>query len=61
MGHIPVYWPQQLAAVVAIGALIAHFLTSSGGGFSTYFAFGSLLISWVSNKQTSTNATESLY
>ncbi|KAF9909224.1 hypothetical protein EC991_008985 [Linnemannia zychae] len=47
LGHILVYWPQQLATVVAIGALIAHFWTSSSGGFSASFAFGSLLVSWV--------------
>ncbi|KAG0373773.1 hypothetical protein BGX24_011258 [Mortierella sp. AD032] len=47
LGHILVYWPQQLAAVVAIGALIAHLWTYFGNGVSTSFAFGFLLIAWV--------------
>ena len=49
LGHIPVYWPQQMATVVVIGALIAHLWTTSADGISTTFAFASLLVAWVSN------------
>ncbi|KAF8933746.1 hypothetical protein BGZ47_010720 [Haplosporangium gracile] len=47
LGHIFVYWPQQIAIVVAIGALITHLWTASAGGISTSFAFGFLLVAWV--------------
>lgn len=49
LGHIPVYWPQQIATVAVIGTLIAHLWTTSATGISTTFAFGSLLAAWVSN------------
>ncbi|KAF9285150.1 hypothetical protein BGZ88_009647 [Linnemannia elongata] len=47
LGHIPVYWLQQIATVVVIGALITHHWTTSDGGISAAFAFGSLLVAWV--------------
>ncbi|KAF9132037.1 hypothetical protein BGW39_000895 [Mortierella sp. 14UC] len=47
LGHIPVYWPQQFAAVVAVGALIAHSWMASVDSFSASFAFASLLVAWV--------------
>ncbi|KAG0273311.1 hypothetical protein BGZ95_010872 [Linnemannia exigua] len=47
LGHILVYWPQQLAVVVAVGALIAHLWTFFENSVSTSFAFGSLLVAWV--------------
>jgi hypothetical protein len=50
LGHILVYWPQQIAIVVAIGALIAHLWSASAGGISTSFAFGFLLVAWVSTR-----------
>ncbi|KAG0213036.1 hypothetical protein BGX33_003167 [Mortierella sp. NVP41] len=59
LGHIPIYWPQQLAIVFAIGALVAHWWTAAVDSLSTSFAFGSLLISWVLAIRL--NRLESLY
>ncbi|KAF9920431.1 hypothetical protein FBU30_009761 [Linnemannia zychae] len=47
LGHIPIYWPQQLAIIVAIAALVIHLWVTSVSSTSSVFAFASLLVSWV--------------